>query len=94
MKDIGKCYLDILRLDPYINLSLFSGADLASLIRESAVASLRSRFFKPNGILDTKSSAEAIFVEMEHFDTAFTKVSPSVLPHDKKSYDKLRAKFG
>ncbi|KAJ8658799.1 hypothetical protein O0I10_005525 [Lichtheimia ornata] len=72
----------------------YSGADLASLIRESAVASLRSRFFKPNGILDTKSSADAIFVEMEHFDTAFTKVSPSVLPQDKKSYDKLRAKFG
>ncbi|KAL1926328.1 hypothetical protein VTP01DRAFT_5849 [Rhizomucor pusillus] len=72
----------------------FSGADLAALVRESAVASLRARFYTSNGVLNTNADASEIFVEKEHFDMAFTKVSPSVLPHDKKQYDKLREKFG
>jgi ribosome biogenesis ATPase len=60
----------------------FSGADLASLIRESAVASLRSKFYS-TGVMDigaSVSSAEDIFVTKKDFDMAFTKVSPSVLP--------------
>ncbi|KAI8144584.1 P-loop containing nucleoside triphosphate hydrolase protein [Fennellomyces sp. T-0311] len=72
----------------------FSGADLASLVRESAVASLRSKFYSSGSVLDTNATADEIFVEKEHFDMAFTKVSPSVLPHDKLQYDKLRKKFG
>jgi ribosome biogenesis ATPase len=72
----------------------FSGADLASLIRESAVASLRARFYA-SGIMDVKTNAaEDIFVTKEHFDAAFSKVSPSVLPQDKLSFDKLRKKYG
>ncbi|KAI9246703.1 P-loop containing nucleoside triphosphate hydrolase protein [Phascolomyces articulosus] len=71
-----------------------SGADLASLVREAAVASLRSKFYSSGSILNKESTADEIFVEKEHFDTAFTKVSPSVLPHDKHQYDKLRKKFG
>ncbi|KAI7850320.1 P-loop containing nucleoside triphosphate hydrolase protein [Circinella umbellata] len=72
-----------------------SGADLASLVRESAVASLRSKFYSAGSILNKETSmTDEIFVEKEHFDTAFTKVSPSVLPHDKHQYDKLRKKFG
>lgn len=60
----------------------FSGADLASLVRESAVASLRSKFYS-TGVMDvgaSVSSAEDIFVAKKDFDMAFTKVSPSVLP--------------
>lgn len=59
----------------------FSGADLASLVRESAVASLRSKFYS-TGVMDlgARASAEDIFVTKKDFDTAFTKVSPSVLP--------------
>ncbi|KAI8338398.1 P-loop containing nucleoside triphosphate hydrolase protein [Chlamydoabsidia padenii] len=73
----------------------FSGADLASLVRESAVASLRSKFYQHGvTVLDKSAAADDIFVTMEHFDTAFTRVSPSVLPHDKRQYDKLRQKFG
>ncbi|KAI8874777.1 AAA-domain-containing protein [Backusella circina FSU 941] len=72
----------------------FSGADLASLVRESAVASLRARFYA-TGVMDVKqASAEEIFVTKEHFDVAFTKVSPSVLPQDKLNFDKLRKKYG
>ncbi|CAO3621780.1 unnamed protein product [Cunninghamella blakesleeana] len=73
----------------------FSGADLASLVRESAVASIRSKFYQHGTTqLDKSASADDIFVTMEHFDIAFTRVSPSVLPHDKRQYDKLREKFG
>ncbi|ORZ09612.1 P-loop containing nucleoside triphosphate hydrolase protein [Absidia repens] len=73
----------------------FSGADLASLVRESAVASLRSKFYHHGKtVLDKTATADDIFVTMENFDTAFTRVSPSVLPHDKRQYDKLRQKFG
>ncbi|KAI9320627.1 P-loop containing nucleoside triphosphate hydrolase protein [Dichotomocladium elegans] len=72
----------------------FSGADLASLVRESAVAALRSKFYTVGGVLDTSCSADEIFVEKVDFDTAFSKVSPSVLPQDKKHYDRLRVKFG
>ncbi|ORX59716.1 AAA-domain-containing protein [Hesseltinella vesiculosa] len=73
----------------------FSGADLASLVRESAVAALRSKFYN-QGVttLDKDSTAEDIFVNMEHFNTAFSRISPSVAPQDKKQYDKLRSKFG
>ncbi|KAI8976013.1 P-loop containing nucleoside triphosphate hydrolase protein [Pilobolus umbonatus] len=72
----------------------FSGADLASLVRESAVASLRSKFYK-SGVMDTSiSAAEDIFVTKQDFDTAFSKVSPSVLPQDKLNFDRLRKKYG
>ncbi|KAI9493299.1 P-loop containing nucleoside triphosphate hydrolase protein [Zychaea mexicana] len=72
----------------------FSGADLAALVRESAVASLRSKFYSAGSVLNTDATADEIFVEKEHFDMAFTKVSPSVLSQDKLQYDKLRKKFG
>lgn len=73
----------------------FSGADLASLVRESAVASLRAKFYS-TGVMDlnVRSAAEDIFVTKKDFDTAFTKVSPSVLPQDKLSFDRLRKKYG
>jgi ribosome biogenesis ATPase len=64
-----------------------SGADLASLVRESAVASLRCRFYA-TGVMDLNATANAedIFVTKENFDVAFTKVSPSVLPQVYFSY--------
>ncbi|KAG0739187.1 hypothetical protein G6F23_009134 [Rhizopus arrhizus] len=72
----------------------FSGADLASLVRESAVASLRSKFYSSGVVrLDAKlTSVEEIFVTKQDFDIAFTKVSPSVLPQDKAHFDRLRKK--
>lgn len=59
----------------------FSGADLASLVRESAVAALRSKFYSTGSMdLGATINAEEIFVTKKDFDTAFSKVSPSVLP--------------
>lgn len=58
-----------------------SGADLASLVRESAVASLRAKFYS-TGVMNAAaiSAADDIFVTKKDFDVAFTKVTPSVLP--------------
>ncbi|KAI8967546.1 P-loop containing nucleoside triphosphate hydrolase protein [Mycotypha africana] len=73
----------------------FSGADLASLVRESAVAALRTRFFTSGVVnMEAATNTDAIFVTKKDFDTAFTKVSPSVLPQDKAAFDRLRKKFG
>ncbi|KAI8643028.1 P-loop containing nucleoside triphosphate hydrolase protein [Parasitella parasitica] len=72
-----------------------SGADLASLVRESAVASLRARFYSSGVMaLNANLNAQEVFVTKEDFDMAFTKVSPSVLPQDKIAFDKLRKKYG
>ncbi|KAJ3296242.1 hypothetical protein HK104_001807 [Borealophlyctis nickersoniae] len=79
----------------------FSGADLASLIREAAVAALRSTLYTsgPGGNIgdDVKVDATVVkqmFVSPQHFATAFTKVAPSVGKKDRKRYELLRVKFG
>jgi len=74
----------------------FSGADLASLVREAAVAALRKTFYLHGTTLseEDKRSHKEIFITMEDFDTAFEKVSPSVSKQDKRHYDALRVKLG
>ncbi|CAI2187704.1 11223_t:CDS:10, partial [Funneliformis geosporum] len=68
----------------------FSGADLASLIREAAVSALRSTLYSQ----DEKLPENEIFVNTCHFETAFSKVAPSVSKSDKDRYNSLRVKFG
>lgn len=64
--------------------SSHSGADLAALVRESAVAALRSTLYVHGTTLSAADAdahatdANAIFVTKEHFDMAFEKVAPSV----------------
>ncbi|KAG0224706.1 hypothetical protein BGW42_004946 [Actinomortierella wolfii] len=110
----------------------FSGADLASLVREAAVSALRSTLRQRNAmgkegellterefaeeqareraklygsstLTSTSSSAATpappdfkplIQVMWKDFETAFSKVSPSVSPQDKEKYDRLRVKLG
>ncbi|CAG8495101.1 4390_t:CDS:10 [Paraglomus brasilianum] len=70
----------------------FSGADLASLVREAAVVALRETFYAKDSM--TSISPNEIFVTAENFEAAFAKVAPSVSKQDKKKYDTLRVKFG
>ncbi|CAG8550876.1 5396_t:CDS:10, partial [Paraglomus occultum] len=70
----------------------FSGADLASLVREAAVVALRGTFYANDSM--TLTSPNEIFVTAENFEAAFAKVAPSVSKQDKKKYDILRVKFG
>ena len=60
----------------------FSGADLASLVREACVAALKSM-----------SIDSTPMVTMSHFEEAFTKVQPSVSKSDHARYDELRRKL-
>ncbi|OAQ30143.1 AAA-domain-containing protein [Linnemannia elongata AG-77] len=93
----------------------FSGADLASLVREAGMSALRTTLKTLNDMgkageklddnrgqasligMDGPTSdllSTPILVTWNDFDTAFTKVSPSVSPQDKMKYDKLHIKFG
>ncbi|KAF9439049.1 hypothetical protein BGZ76_001025 [Entomortierella beljakovae] len=92
----------------------FSGADLASLVREAGMSALRTTLKKLNsmgkagekldgqtglGLIGSNGPSDDILstpiaVSAEDFDTAFTKVSPSVSPQDKMKYDKLHTRFG
>ncbi|KAI8824057.1 ribosome biogenesis ATPase RIX7 [Fimicolochytrium jonesii] len=84
----------------------FSGADLAALVREAAVAALREGLFQQsaalgapgawgvNHIQGPKVKVEATFVQQRHFMVAFSKMLPSVNKKDRRKYDLLRVKFG
>jgi ribosome biogenesis ATPase len=66
----------------------FSGADLASLVREAATASLRRFLAQPADIV---ASSGVPAVKMEHFEEAFGKVFPSVSPADERKYMALQS---
>ncbi|CCG84687.1 protein of unknown function [Taphrina deformans PYCC 5710] len=75
----------------------FSGADLAALVREAAVAALRAAVF--HDILDaepadtTDSVTEQIVITQKNFDEAFEKVKPSVTESQRSKYEKLLKKL-
>ncbi|TIA89139.1 hypothetical protein E3P99_02228 [Wallemia hederae] len=62
----------------------FSGADLAALVRESAVLALRETLV---------ADSDNVVVTAAHFDKALDKVRPSVSLAQVKKYNTLRAKF-
>ncbi|TIC70899.1 AAA-domain-containing protein [Wallemia mellicola] len=62
----------------------FSGADLASLVRESAVVALRESLV---------NETSNVVIESRHFLKALEKVTPSVSISQVKKYDNLRAKL-
>jgi ribosome biogenesis ATPase len=86
----------------------FSGADLASLVREAATSAVRIRLRELNAMgkageklaesygVDGSSvdQVSAPVVTWKDFDAAFDKVAPSVSPQDKLKYDKLHIKLG
>ncbi|KAI9334561.1 P-loop containing nucleoside triphosphate hydrolase protein [Obelidium mucronatum] len=85
----------------------FSGADLAALVREAAVAALRSSIYAKNvlkgggeeeealegGKEESASVAESLFVTMEHFGVAFSRMAASVSKRDRRKYELLKVKF-
>ena len=73
----------------------FSGADLASLVREAGIQSLRSSLkIDRDGIHESKTPVEDIFVTMDHFEKALVSVSCSVSKKDRRRYELLKVKFG
>lgn len=86
----------------------FSGADIASLVRESSVLALKRSFFKSDQIqsviendldkefedLSVGYPSEDILVTMMDFINALRKVRPSVSDKDRLKYEKLSSKLG
>jgi ribosome biogenesis ATPase len=81
----------------------FSGADLASLVREACVAALKGNMaaFARADAADKKNAAAGKaenapappLVTSAHFDAAFARVQPSVSSADQRRYDELRRKL-
>lgn len=82
--------VDLASISSHPQCEGMSGADLASLIRESSVTALRRLYYTG----DSPTHAQNIQVTNEDFMKAFTKISPSVKPKDIKKYNLLRVKFG
>lgn len=86
----------------------FSGADLAAIVRESAVSALKRSFFKNDEIqsieennldkefedLSVGMDSTQILVNMNDFQKALSKIKPSVSDKDRAKYDKLNKKMG
>ncbi|KAJ7510277.1 P-loop containing nucleoside triphosphate hydrolase protein [Mycena galericulata] len=66
----------------------YSGADLASLIREAGVSALRRTIGRPDEMDDT-----TLTVILPDFVDALEKVGPSVSVAQRRKYEALRAKF-
>ncbi|KAI8101215.1 hypothetical protein M9435_001323 [Picochlorum sp. BPE23] len=75
-------------------LNGFSGADLASLVREASVQALKERLKQEesNEQGDVLSS-QNILVMRRHFDMSLPRLRPSVSRKDQKMYDSLRLKL-
>lgn len=92
-----------MQLDAYLNYDLgYSGADLAALVREAGLAVLqewRQNFPQTNKITtnwaiiadDNKdnSSISVPRIGSRHFDTAFSRVHPSVSAEDRLRYSSV-----
>lgn len=79
-------------------LIYLSGADLAALVREAAVAALKATVF--HDILDcdptdasVESGLQKITISQLNFDNAFEQVKPSVSDSQRSKYEKLLKKL-
>lgn len=70
----------------------YSGADLASLVREAGVVALR-RTLGPFKDLDDSIPSPTIVVSLSDFLTALDKIGPSVSRAQRRKYEALRSKF-
>ncbi|EEB09396.2 AAA family ATPase Rix7 [Schizosaccharomyces japonicus yFS275] len=75
----------------------FSGADLAALVRESAVTALRSAVFSDIASNEPEvtehASSEPIQVTMADFNFAFRNIKPSVSDRDRQKYQRLAKRW-
>ena len=70
----------------------FSGADLAALVRQAAVSSLKKILLGDTAI--ERKDIKDITVGAEHFEMALKAVRPSVSDKDRQRYEQLRSVFG
>ncbi|KAJ7178725.1 P-loop containing nucleoside triphosphate hydrolase protein [Mycena crocata] len=76
----------------------YSGADLASLVREAGVSALRRTIGRPDEMdvgagADSAAHDDSLTVTLPDFVDALEKVGPSVSAAQRRKYEALRAKF-
>jgi ribosome biogenesis ATPase len=89
--------VDLMAIARDVRCDGYSGADLAALVRESAVTALRATIYiggRATGAILDASLAGEITVSQSHFMASFAKIPPSVGKRDRKRYELLKIKFG
>ena len=75
----------------------YSGADLASFVREAGVGALRNRLKERNWDADEGMDKEDVGLKLElglgDFERALEKINPSVSAAQRRKYESLRNKF-
>ena len=77
----------------------FSGADLAGLVREAAIAALRERLVTVDAAPTIEAgdaiaaSSHGVVVRAEHFEAALGRVRPSVSKSDQKLYNTMEKRL-
>jgi ribosome biogenesis ATPase len=72
----------------------FSGADLASLVREAGVSALRRQVYDGSADESCIKDVTRVSVCMEDYVKAFSRIAPSVGKKDRKRYELLKVRFG
>lgn len=88
---------ELLELVRSVRCEGYSGADLASLVREAGVVALRRTLgtfdAMNNSTSDAMDGGDEIIVGLNDFLQALDKVPPSVSAIQKRKYETLRSKF-
>ncbi|KAG2603735.1 hypothetical protein PVAP13_4NG007800, partial [Panicum virgatum] len=85
------CDVDLAALAHHEECNNLTGADLASLVNEAAMAALEERLeFLENG---TSSMSSSSLIELSHFERALSKVKPSVSEQQIKHYEALSKRY-
>ncbi|KAL1919778.1 uncharacterized protein VTP21DRAFT_1709 [Calcarisporiella thermophila] len=88
----NSCSLEAIANDP--RCEGFSGADLAALVREAALAAIKGPLYSsPEGV-NPETLLGDLYITPEHFDAALSVLKPSVSAEEKRKYDALSKKYG
>ena len=71
----------------------YSGADLASLVREAAISALREKLVSPLHYPEDSEPVERVMMYQIHFWHAFDRVQPSVTAEQRLKYEALRGRL-
>jgi ribosome biogenesis ATPase len=96
IRDDQETRLVVLKLVKGESFDGFSGADLAALVREAGVIALRRTITNWETSIQTQTATQndiKVTVDHRDFQSASTKVGPSVSKAQRRKYESLRAKF-
>lgn len=71
----------------------YSGADLAALVREAAVCTLKKLLEGAQATLEMNGDGGDLAIGLPEFEDALSNLGPSVSPAQRRKYEALRSKF-